>query len=320
MFVESRLLFLYVETSLHAGAGAGVEAIDLPIQRERTTGYPIVQAPGIKGALRSEVIDADARKAMVHVVFGPDTANASLHAGAFSPGDARILLFPVRSLRGVFAWTTSVDVLRRWRREAVAAGFPADKLPALPAAEPPAGGCYISGNGTTAGGTVVLEEFAFTPQNEPTPTVAKLAVWLADNALPKGAEFQWWRDGLKERLVILPDDDFRDFTEQATEVLTRVKLTEAKTVQTGALWTEEHLPAESLLYAPARATRFRVNGDATPAAWQEKKSPADQAAAILDWVSDSANIPHRFQLGGDETVGRGMVSLRWLKSADVEVK
>ena len=30
-------LFIYTETSLHAGVGSTVSAIDLPIQRERTT-------------------------------------------------------------------------------------------------------------------------------------------------------------------------------------------------------------------------------------------------------------------------------------------
>ena len=35
-------------------------------------------------------------------------------------------------------------------------------------------------------------------------------------------------------------------------------------------------------------------------------------------MSNAENIPHRFQLGGDETVGRGLVSLRWLKPADAQ--
>ena len=32
-------------------------------------------------------------------------------------GDARLLLFPVRSLRGVFAWVTSLDALERFARD-----------------------------------------------------------------------------------------------------------------------------------------------------------------------------------------------------------
>ncbi len=35
-------LYLYTETPLHAGAGSGLSSIDLPIQRERTTQYPMI--------------------------------------------------------------------------------------------------------------------------------------------------------------------------------------------------------------------------------------------------------------------------------------
>lgn len=326
MFLESRLMFIYVETPLHAGAGSGVGAIDLPIQREQTTSLPMVQAPGIKGALRSEVRHADKgqkNEPLLKAVFGANAGDDNLHAGAFSPGDARLLLFPVRSLKGVFAWTTCLGALQRWRREALAADFGEAKLPKLPAAAPAESECYTSGAGAVVDGTVVLEEFAFKKLNDEqgSETVAKLAGWLATNALPTGAEFQWWRDGLQDRLIVLSDDDFRDFTLHATEVLTRIQLVpDTKTVAQGQLWTEEHLPPESLLYAPTRATRLRVNkndkdklnflkGDGTP---------AGEAAAVLDWVGDAANIPHRFQLGGDETVGRGLVSVRWLRAADAQ--
>ena len=54
MFLESKILFIFAETPLHAGTGSGLGAVDLPIQRERSTGYPIVQASGLKGALRSD--------------------------------------------------------------------------------------------------------------------------------------------------------------------------------------------------------------------------------------------------------------------------
>ncbi len=323
MFLESRMMFIYVETPLHAGAGAGVEAIDLPIQRERTTGFPMVQAPGIKGALRSEVKDGrkGSEDEFVKAVFGANAGDANLFAGAFSPGDARLLLFPVRSLKGVFAWTTCLGTLQRWRREALAAGFDESKLPKLPATAPAESECYTSGDGAVVDGTVVLEEFAFKKLNggQGSETVARLAGWLATNALPAGDEFQWWRAGLQARLIVLSDDDFRDFTLHATEVLTRIRLeNDTKTVARGQLWTEEHLPPESLLYAPARATRLRVDNGSKPDGLKGDGTATGEAAAVLDWVGDAANIPHRFQLGGDETVGRGLVSVRWLKAADAQ--
>jgi len=95
LFEAKTMLYVYVETPLHAGSGRALGAVDLPIQRERVTGYPIVQASGLKGRLRAE---ARARKmSNLEVVFGPETDKAHEHAGALSTGDAKILLFPVFS-------------------------------------------------------------------------------------------------------------------------------------------------------------------------------------------------------------------------------
>src|SRR5712692_10488110 len=103
MITATRMLYLYVETPLHAGAGSGLSSIDLPIQRERTTQYPMIQGSGIKGKLRAALEGnrddlTQAKREMVDVVFGPPSTSGggSDHAGALIAGDARILLFPVR--------------------------------------------------------------------------------------------------------------------------------------------------------------------------------------------------------------------------------
>jgi CRISPR-associated protein Cmr4 len=80
-------------------------------------------------------------------------------------------------------------------------------------------------------------------------------------------------------------------------------------VASGALWTEEHLPTDTLLYTPVHATKLRVNG--TKPATLTAPTPQGEAEKVLQWVSNKDNIRHRIQLGGDETVGRGMVYLRW---------
>src|SRR6266699_5707264 len=118
MITETTILYLYVETPLHAGVGSGLSSIDLPIQRERTTQYPMIQGSGIKGKLRATAEYAKFPEEDIKVLFGPTaTGVGDDYAGALIAGDARILLFPVRSLSGVFAYTTSYDVLNRFRRD-----------------------------------------------------------------------------------------------------------------------------------------------------------------------------------------------------------
>ena len=52
MFKSAKPMFLIVETSLHAGSGSDLGIVDLPIQREKHTDYPKIEASGIKGGIR----------------------------------------------------------------------------------------------------------------------------------------------------------------------------------------------------------------------------------------------------------------------------
>ena len=135
MFKSAKPLFLIVETSLHAGSGSDLGIVDLPIQREKHTGYPKIEASGIKGAIRevfstqpnlnalkqgwniTSVGDLHHEEA-IKLAFGPDTANQSdLHGGALGFTDARLLLFPVKSVSGVFGWITCPAVLERFKQD-----------------------------------------------------------------------------------------------------------------------------------------------------------------------------------------------------------
>jgi len=296
VFEKAAMLFLYCETPVHAGTGTSLSIVDLPIQRERITGLPIVQASSLKGVLRAEV-ERLKGKQIAEALFGPETQRAHEHAGCVSPHDARLLLFPIRSLVGVFAWATCPFVLERFKREMIAAGFqigwqvpnPANSQQALVAHD----------DTIVADGKVVLEEFAFEKQKD--DSAEQIANWLRDNAFPQSGEYEDFRDWLPKRFVILPDDAFRDFTQLATEVIARIRLkTETKTVAEGALWTEEHLPSETLLYAP-----IFVSKPLAPNANQLGLTDSD---AVLQALRDLQL--DRLQIGGDETVGRGIVKVR----------
>jgi CRISPR-associated protein Cmr4 len=344
MFQAACMLYVYVETPLHAGSGRGLGGVDLPIQRERVTGYPVVQASSLKGKLRAEAylgstyiqkrdtyrsqIEAKlrqegeiedeeklkqeavkrarvkaAQEMGLEAVFGPETDRAELHAGSLSPNDARLLLFPVRSLAGVFAWTTSGGALARFLRDVKAGGLsPNWQAPTVTVKD---GALVALNTELKAGQKIILEEFAFNPTDG--AAVTTIGQWLAENCLPTGAEYQYWRDHLPRRLIILHDDAFRDFTQFGTEVATRIKINnETKTVEKGMLWTEESLPADTLLYAPLYATAPRAN---------HSHSITAGAAGVLNAVR-GYNLT-RVQLGGDETVGRGLVHLRFGEVKDV---
>jgi CRISPR-associated protein Cmr4 len=297
MIQKSDLLFLTVETPLHAGSGRGLGTVDMPVQRERTTGYPMVQSSGLKGCLRAEArLQWGEKSADLETLFGPDTGNAAEHAGALLVGDARLLLFPVRSLAGVFAYATSADALARFRRTAELIGLDLKDLPEAPKVGKEE--AVVNKNSSLlVEKDVVLEEFSFTAvENE---QVGKIGDWLAEHALPANG-YTYWKAALQSNLCILPEDAFRDFTLYATEVQTHIKLNpETKTVVGTALFTSEHLPIDSLLYAPLMATQSR------------KDKVALTAEQVLTRFG-TLNLAH-VQLGGDETTGQGWVSLNVVK-------
>ena len=304
MFEKSGMLFMYTESSLHAGAGRGFGAIDLPIQRERVTGYPMIQAGGVKGRLRSafqlgNLVESNKLAAF----FGPEGEKASEHAGALSIGDARIALFPVRSLAGVFAWVTCLDVLARLRRAATQVGLTVGwTLPEEPPAE---GEAWTSDKKLVSGNEViVLEEFDFTNSHAQKDFVISLATWLASQALLDAKthpEYKYFADNLASKICIVSDTVFRDFVLYGTEVQTHIHLDPVKkTVLTGQLWTTESLPCDALLYAPVLATRSR------------KADLELSGAAILSKFDDCIGKKlERLNFGGDETTGLGVMALRF---------
>lgn len=306
---RKKMLFIYTETPLHAGSGRGLGYVDLPIQRERVTDYPMVQSSGVKGALRSEVQnrkgwkeDGDEAKA----IFGSADGDNKSFAGAVTVGDAKLLLFPVRSLEGVFAWVTSVDALNRFMRDAVALGLKVDwDLPANE--EPQTNGditeCWAGKNvrfKTNNGLQVTLEDFTYTAKEDKAKVVKKIGAWLAKHALPQDAtEYQYWRDNLPHHLVILPREDFRDFARYGTEVRTHIKISpDTKTVESGALWTAESLPSDTLLYSPIIISSSRAQ--------VETKKSASDIERVIQGLHDK-----RINLGGDETTGHGVVMLHF---------
>lgn len=287
------ILGLRTETSLHAGVGQQTGGIDLPIQREAHTGWPCVYGSGVKGALRNLAEDrlGEAGRDSIKLVFGPDTANASEHAGALAVGDARLLLLPVRSLTGHFKWVTCPAALDRLGRDARRLGI--DALTALGIDPPTEAGSDLSPawqHGANA--DLFLEEFRFEArQRDLADLIGKLARLVADET---------FAEQLERQLVIVGDDLFKSFCDSATPVNAHVRLhSETKTVETGALWFEETLPPETLLYVPLSAQAARVRKT-------DADGPPKCASDVLAAVTQSLFRDHPYlQLGGNETVGMG---------------
>lgn len=282
---QSALLILTTETSLHAGTGQSIAGIDLPIQREVHTNWPCVFGSAVKGALRAKAFHDKMPTADVTDLFGPEHAATegerdTSHAGALLVGDAHLLLLPVRSLQSCFKWVTCPAILRRVSRDAKRLGL-TTRLPDIPPLEP------LQALGSKDE-TVFLEEFRLEQQNNPqVEQLAGLLAPLTGGALDK--------EELLQRLVVVHDDIFSFLAKNATAVNAHIAIDAAtKTVREGALWYEESLPPESVLYVPLTATASRRKGS-NLSATEVLGMFAKQFPEGRNWL----------QLGGNETTGMG---------------
>lgn len=282
--MESVMLGMYAETAVHAGAGRSVGVIDLPIMREAHTGWPCVYASAMKGASRA-LAQARGMEALQEV-FGPDTNNASDHAGALLVGDARLLLLPIRSLTSHFKWVTCPALLRRAVADARRMGLDLSALATLPAFEP---GEALVANGAT--GHLYLEEYRLTPKSvDLKAQIALLARFVADDA-----DFA---ARLTEQLAIVEDDLFAHFAQHCTPVAPHIAIDNArKTVKQGALWYEEVLPSDTVLY-------FSVSAHASRG--RQRMHASEVLKAYLGLFEQGKPW---LQVGGNETVGMGWCRL-----------
>lgn len=234
---------------------------------------------------------------MCDAIFGTKTGADNEAAGAVQFSDAHLLLLPVRSIAGTFAWVTSPFLIQRFARDAKEAGQKIE----VPPQPKDRGHCFVANDKViVTKGRVLLEDFDFQSSNEQQKIVDALAAFLAPILFTADDDKQW-QTTLKERLCVVHDDVMALLLETATEVVARIKLDEdTKTVSKGALWYEEALPTESVLYGLTVASNVYA-----------KEGTKRQARSAEELLEEVGNIARGMvQLGGKATVGRGVCHVR----------
>ncbi|HET9895398.1 MAG TPA: type III-B CRISPR module RAMP protein Cmr4 [Streptosporangiaceae bacterium] len=305
------LLFLYAETPVHAGADTGLGAVDLPIQREITTGLPIIKGESLKGALRERLRTPEVDRARWLKMFGDAPPSLSQPGGTLRPGEIRVheaqlVAFPVPTLDG-FAWVTCPLVRARLHRRASLA-----KITSL-AGDDRAGAddteaeddtrCLrtdtrLDGRKTPPSRPIVLGSYAFTSHGD--NDFKGWATSLSGAALPELAEHDDFRKRLQRDLYQVSDLAMKALTSECAEVRARVQLggdddqNPVKTVRRGPFYSE-YLPSESLLVALIES------------------ASADHLRLLREQIGDQV-----LQVGGDETIGKGLMWCRLVGPEDFE--
>jgi CRISPR-associated protein Cmr4 len=267
------VLGLYTETPLHCGAESTTGFVDLPVQRERHTNYPVIPGSTIKGVLRDDLMPPagmhpEGLTDLRDRFFGKED---STNAGSVAFGDGILIAFPVRSSGAPFHWVTCPFALER--------AFRSMGETASLSNDPGEGKAWAQ----AAVGDIALEDMLVT--TVPNPSQKQITDILL-KLIPATTGFAYLRGIFDKRLLILNDTDFQEIVETSTEVLTRIKLNSRGTTaevtreDKGNMFVEELVPSDTLFLAALR-------GDDSI-------------------VRPHRHIPDLIRLGGDETVGRGL--------------
>lgn len=282
------ILGLYAVTPCHAGSGASVGVVDLPIQRERHTNWPVIQASGMKGALRAHFDrfknsitnkpEEETFSKITEIIFGSDTKDGD-HAGSLSVGDVKILAFPMRSNVAPFVWITCPAVLKRLNRDLALTGRNGLDLTTLQGVTTDQALCV---NGLSKQDEpILLEDMEVTPKGE--CSFGEVAVFFQE----------------VDRLLVVHDEVFDYGVSNCTSVMAQIKIDQKTgTTVIGSLRYQEELPADTLMYSVIF--------------WGDSRDDKEslKADAIRGYIQDEVVSGH-IQIGGDETLGRGIFSVTW---------
>ena len=288
--MQARLFHLHALSALHCGTGQSAGVVDLPVARARATQMPIVPGSSLRGVLRQQVTERAGDDA--ETLFGPLTirSDQDAFAGALSIGDAHLLALPVRCLAGIVSFVTCPFILRRHQRDLKRAG---DSPPALPNA-PDEGAARVTPASVNLVETVdknerklVLEDLDLPAR--PESSLEPWAQRIARAVHPGDDDAQ---NDVVARFALVSDDVMSFLAETATDVRARIRLDpDTGTVSKGALWYEEHLPAETVLWGVFAVTDSSNEGDRRTADDLARKVPVDEL----------------LQLGGNAGIGSGLV-------------
>ena len=339
MFEEKSILIFYAETPVHMGAGQAVSYVDLPIQRERHTNFPVLWSSGIKGVIREFAERRWKSKEKVNTIFGPEDGSEQ-YASCISITDAKILLYPVRSVRGIFAWISCPLVLKKFKEDLRSVGikneFFQDLIPSTD------GNVIISTDSVLNikeekdKNVVALEEFIFSVES------GKNADSLA-NFIKKFMPDNPFINNLSKHIAVVSDNTFKYFVSYAVEIRTRIKINQTTgTVEEKALFSEEFIPSESIFYSLVfiadpylgldkeiydklknkkekqfdnaynnlnndEKNKVNKNKERIERAYNGNYFTAKEIKESLKSILDNALI----QLGGDETIGKGFMKIKF---------
>lgn len=283
------LTYSYLLTPLHTGSSSQAGNL-LGIAREAQTELPYIPSSSLRGKIRSTLEGIPSLKSEAGTFFGERIRDGNQPTeGEVWFADATLLFFPIASFSHQYLWITCPLWLSRWCRwlenqdiqntiDLWKGELQTSKKKAI---------ASVKGKQVFLQGAILQEE-------EIIQLDVKASYWDAFKEVPDGNSIL----DLKEKLVILADQDCAALVEIGLQREVRIALKEdEKVVSGGSFRSEEAIPSETVMFFP----------------WGIKSNKSDTQTEnarelLLQILND------RLQFGGLEGLGRG-----WTENKTVQV-
>ncbi len=330
-------------TPLHAGSGRGYGLVDLPVQRD-VMEYPIIYSSSFKGALKTNLVlrlGEEAAKGWL----GTEPEERPSFPGLAQLHDLVPIAIPVPSASHGFVYVTTPYLLSRlcnylealrglkytetgnYKAQSLK-GFPelVENLYAKASQKLKPGtaaALSLKLSGDIYVGTIKLR----VEESEPGKVLSDLGGVL------KGLNKLYEYKGVFENLIIVDDVVGRSFVNKAIQVVYRVRLDRlTKTVEKGALWSEEYLPYGALFAGLLLYKSYEEKGSAFRKALEERLQEARTESEKQEAQTQHRAYKEAWErkgeffdalngyliLGGKETIGRGLMKLMLAHPEELE--
>jgi len=278
-YAFSEPFFIHAITHLHVGSGSSVEEeIDLPFQRDEL-GYPTIYASSLKGAIKSFLLkEFPDKRDVIYKVLGEDENPEEASLGTFL--DAILFAIPSRIIEidsvkpHVWVYVTTYELLKKVKSYL-------DSISQLSNAS-------FSNLQNTINSVLHNEGKNITLCSSLKTAILNEDFHVELEALNVNIP-NITNDDVP--LLVLEDSIGKEVINRSLIRVRRIRINkDKKTVVTGGLWSEEYVPMKIIFFSVFLG--------------KESKENAIFDSCILRKLKYVI-------LGGKETIGKGIVELRW---------
>lgn len=291
---KANAYLIFALTPIHAGSGLRTQGfVDLPIQRD-SYDFPVIWGSSLKGAMRGTYFLRGNKEENENVIFGPRPREGRRveedYASAIVVTDANLLLMPIRSLYGIYAYATNKFLLNKAK---TCFSLVNEKI-----SDSISNVISLLQDKSITSSEEIVKDSKVTLLEQDVEVDAKNEIKKEfEKILPNNLPVP--KDEISRRIVVL-NEKYSSLIKRATILNTRIAINyKRKLVKEGALWTEEYLPELTLMYNLILSTKPR-----------KENAMIKSADEVINELTQGlgGNVSEfTLILGGDETIGKGIV-------------